>query len=142
GGGEGGGGGGVWGGGVGGLACARGGGGRGGGGARRGNIGHGRVGRRAVLREPRVDVSRRIQDTGRPVRRSRRAVGGVQVLAAGIGERHDLHIAAAGRPLDETAAGRLRRDVELRAATDVLVRTDALRQRVRAGVHEDVHAGL
>ena len=35
-----------------------------------------------------------------------------------------------------------RRDVELPAPADVLVRPDAVRQRVRAGVHEEVHAGL
>ena len=42
----------------------------------------------------------------------------------------------------EAARGRLGRDLELRAAADVVVRAHAVRLRVGPGVHEDVHTGL
>ena len=47
-----------------------------------------------------------------------------------------------GDPVMKPKRGRLRRDLELRAPADVLVRADALRLRVGTRVHEDVHAGL
>ena len=56
--------------------------------------------------------------------------------APGLGQRRLLrHPAPEGPPGTQAAERRLREHLELRAPADVLVRDDALRQRVVAGVH-------
>ena len=57
-------------------------------------------------------------------------------------ERHHLPPPAPAGGKGEAEERRLRRHVELRAARDILARAHALRHRVGAGVHEDLHGRL
>ena len=94
------------------------------------------------LHQPGLLVCRPVCQPGGGVRRPRRALGGVQVERPRLRQRHDLHGDAADRAEAPPPERRPRHDLELPAPADVLVRADAVRQRVRAGVHEEVHTEL
>ena len=97
---------------------------------------------RAALREPLVALPRHLRQSRRRVRRARRAVARVQVRRARARATTSPTTSACRRSRSTAARAAARRDVELRAPSDVLVRPHAVRLGVRAGVHEEVHARL
>jgi hypothetical protein len=73
----------------------------------------------------------------RQLRRARRAVGGVQVRRPGVRQRHDLHgDVADGSTAAAERQRRRRHNVELPAASDILVRRHSVRHGVRPGVQQ------
>ena len=98
-----------------------------------------RVGQRPAVLESRVPLHGRVQQADRRVHRPRRAVDQFKSSEPGSGNDMTYSCASEG-PAGAAEGGRLGRNVELRASPDVLARADALRQRVVARVHEDLHA--